>query len=287
MTAATTQRWVCPTCRQANPVEADSCGGCGLSFAALLRGSTKPTLPTVHLEERATNVVAGLRELGIVAGLFLLWKFASAISLTDTSGAFARGRWVWQLERTLRLPSELSVQNGLLAHHDLVQLVNVFYLAAHLGSLLIFLPWMFFRHRSQYRRWRNLIAVFTGVSLLIQLISVAPPRLLPQFGFVDTAALYHESAYQHLGHGLIGQLSSMPSIHVGWAIAIAMAVISVSTSRWRWLVLAHPILTVYAVVATANHFWLDGVAAAALIAAVFAVTNWRTRRSSAALIAKT
>jgi hypothetical protein len=289
MTAATTQRWVCPTCRHANPVEADLCGGCGLSFAAQLRGpSTKPAPAAVHLEgtNRTTNVVAGVRELAIVAGLFLLWKFASAISITDTSGAFARGRWIWRLERTLRLPSELSVQNGLLAHHDLVQLVNVFYLVAHIGSLLIFLPWMFFRHRAQYRRWRNVIAVFTGISLLIQLVSVAPPRLLPQFGFVDTAALYHESAYQHLGRGLIGQLSSMPSIHVGWAIAIAMAVISASTSRWRWLVLAHPILTTYAVVATANHFWLDCVAAAALVAAVFAVTGWLARRSSAAHIPK-
>jgi hypothetical protein len=289
MTAATTQRWVCPTCRHANPVEADSCDGCGLSFAALLRGSaTKPPPPSVHLEgkNRSTNLVAGLHELGIVAGLFLLWKFASAISVTDASGAFARSRWIWRLERTLRLPSELGVQNGLLAHHDVVQLVNVFYLAAHLGSLLIFLPWMFFRHRAQYRQWRNVIAVFTGVSLLIQLISVAPPRLLPQFGFVDTAALYHESAYQHLGRGLIGQLSSMPSIHVGWAIVIAMAVISASTSRWRWLVLAHPILTVYAVVATANHFWLDCVAAAALVAAVFAVTGWLARRSPAPHISK-
>jgi hypothetical protein len=292
MTAAITQRWVCPTCRHANVVEAANCGACGVSFASHLRVAAAPTRRpvAVHLEgsgpTAAANIVTGVREIAIVAGLFLLWKFASAISITDTSGAFARGRWIWRLERTLRLPSELSVQNGLLAHHDAVQLVNVFYLAAHLGSLIIFLPWMFIRHRAQYRKWRNVIAVFTGISLLIQLVSVAPPRLLPQFGFVDTAALYHESAYQHLGGGLIGQLSSMPSIHVGWAIVIAMAVISASTSRWRWLVLAHPILTVYAVVATANHFWLDCVAAAALVAAVFAVTGWLARRSSAAHIPK-
>jgi len=87
-----------------------------------------------------------------------------------------------------------------------VRVVNLFYLAAHIGSLVIFLPWMFIRHRAQYRRWRNVIAVFTGASLLIQLIAVAPPRLLPQFGFVDTAARYHESAYTHLGQGLTGQL---------------------------------------------------------------------------------
>jgi len=173
------------------------------------------------------------------------------------------------------------VQNGLLRHHDLVQAVNVFYLAAHVGGLVLFLPWLFIRHREHYRQWRNVIAVFTGVSVLIQLISVAPPRLLPQYGFVDTGALYHESAYQHLGQGLIGQLSSMPSIHVGWAIAIAWAVISTSSSRLRWLVIAHPILTVYAVVATANHFWLDCIAAAGLVLVVCAVLAWlgKTRRS--------
>jgi hypothetical protein len=285
MTAATTQRWVCPACRHANPVEADLCDGCGVSFISLLRGAptTSPAdVPAVHLTPPALGkVVTAVREIGIVLGLILLWKLASAISLGDTAAAFGRGSRILQLEQTLRLPSELRVQSGLLAHPDLVRVVNLFYLVAHIGSLAIFLPWMFIRHRPQYRRWRNIIAVFTGVSLLIQLVSVAPPRLLPQFGFVDTAARYHESAYTHLGQGLTGQLSSMPSIHVGWAIAIAMAVISTSTSRWRWLVLAQPILTTYAVVATANHFWLDCVAAAGLVLIVFAAINWWGRRQLA------
>jgi len=295
MTAATTERWTCPACRHANPVEVDLCAGCGVSFISLLRGAaTTSELRSKTATARNTsarvslapsspapmlgNIVTAVLEIGIVLGLLLLWKLASAVSLGDTGAAFARGRWVWQLERTLHLPSELSVQSGLLAHPDLVRVVNLFYLVAHIGSLAIFLPWMFIRHRAQYRRWRNIIAVFTGVSLLVQLIAVAPPRLLPQFGFVDTAALYHESAYTHLGQGLTGQLSSMPSIHVGWAIAIAMAVISTSTSRWRWLVLAQPILTGYAVVATANHFWLDGVAAAGLVVLVFTTMNWWGRR---------
>lgn len=292
MTAATTQRWVCPACRHANPVDADLCDGCGVSFASLLRGApttprtatSRADLPAVQLAGQPPvlgNVATAVLEIGVVLGLLLLWKLASAISLGDTAAAFSRGRWIWQFEQTLRLPSEVSVQSGLLAHPDLVRVVNLFYLVAHFGSLVIFLPWMFIRHRAQYRRWRNVIAVFTGVSLLIQLIAVAPPRLLPQFGFVDTAARYHESAYTHLGQGLAGQLSSMPSIHVGWAIAIAMAVISTSASRWRWLVLAQPILTVYAVVATANHFWLDCIAAAALVLLVFTAANWWGRRKLA------
>jgi len=288
MTAATTQRWVCPACRQGNPVEADLCDSCGVSFTSLLRGPAatvdlSPARPrsAAPAPPLLSNGLTAVLEIGVVLGLLLLWKLASAVSLGDTAAAFARGRWIWHFEQTLRLPSEVSVQSGLLTHPDFVRVVNLYYLVAHFGSLVTFLPWLFIRHRAKYREWRNVIAVFTGVSLLIQLIAVAPPRLLPQFGFVDTAALYHESAYTHLGQGLTGQLSSMPSIHVGWAIAIAMAVISTSTSRWRWLVLAQPILTGYAVVATANHFWLDCVAAAGLVLLVFAAVNWWGRRKLA------
>ncbi len=175
MTAATTQRWVCPACRHANPVEADLCDGCGVSFTSLLRGrpttsrAASPTTsrtgaPAVQLTAPVLGTgLTAVLEIGVVLGLLLLWKLASAVSLGDTAAAFARGRWVWQLERTMRLPSELGVQSGLLAHPDLVRVVNLFYLVAHIGSLVIFLPWMFIRHREQYRRWRNVIAVFTGV----------------------------------------------------------------------------------------------------------------------------
>lgn len=275
MQAATTNLWVCPSCRHGNPIELDVCAGCGVSFAAHLDAGADQT------GARVRAIAGGVREIALVLGLFLLWKFASAVSVMDTAGAFARGRWIWHFERALRLPSEVAVQNGVLAHPLGVQVLNVFYLAAHLGSLVVFLPWLFLRHREQYARWRNLIAAFTGCSLLIQLISVAPPRLLPQYGFVDTAVRYHQSAYQHLGYGLTGQLATVPSIHVGWAIAIAAAVILLGRSRWRWLVLLHPLLTCYAVIATANHFWIDGLAAIGLLGIVCYAARFSGRRRRA------
>jgi hypothetical protein len=45
----------------------------------------------------------------------------------------------------------------------------------------------------------------------------------------------------------------------------------VSRSRWRWLAFSYPVLTLLAVVVTANHFWLDGIAAAALLAIALVV----------------
>jgi hypothetical protein len=68
----------------------------------------------------------------------------------------------------------------------------------------------------------------------------------------------------------------MPSVHVAWAILIAVVVLRIGSGRWRWLILAHPVLTTLAVVATANHWWLDGIVAGALLqAAILAVAGVR------------
>jgi hypothetical protein len=100
---------------------------------------------------------------------------------------------------------------------------------------------------------------------------VAPPRLMPGLGFVDTAMRYKESVYSPGGIGDATQLAAMPSVHVAWAVFIAVAVIAVSSSRWRWLIIVHPAATIFAVVATANHWWLDGIVAAALLPVSVAV----------------
>ena len=112
------------------------------------------------------------------------------------------------------------------------------------------------------------MALFTGVSLLIQLIPVAPPRLLPGTGMVDTVVRYGQSVYSWQGGFDADEFSAMPSVHVGWALIVAIAVITVSRSRWRWLAAAYPVLTLLTVVVTANHFWLDGIVAALLVVLV-------------------
>jgi hypothetical protein len=121
------------------------------------------------------------------------------------------------------------------------------------------------RHRDWYAQVRNTMVLVTGASLAIQLIPVAPPRLTPGLGFVDTPMLFHQSVYAPVGSPGPDQLSAMPSVHVAWAVLVALGVILISTSRRRWWILAHPILTIVAVVATGNHWWFDGIVAVWLI----------------------
>jgi hypothetical protein len=118
------------------------------------------------------------------------------------------------------------------------------------------------------------VALFTGISLLIQLIPVAPPRLLPLTGMVDTAVRYGQSVYAWDGGFNADEFSAMPSVHIGWAVIVAIAVITVARSRWRWLAAAYPVITLLVVVVTANHFWLDGIVAALLVVLVLVMQRW-------------
>src|SRR6202161_3325414 len=219
-------------------------------------------------------------EGGALFGLYGFWQFAGSSTVMSQAGAVSRGRWLWHAERILHLPSETIVQRIFLPYPVLTQASNLYYDTLHFALLGVCLVWLYVRHRDAYPAIRNTVALFTGASLLIQFIPVAPPRLLPGTGLVDTAVKYGQSGYSWNGGFDADELSAMPSVHVGWALIVAFAVITVSRSRWRWLAAAYPLLTLLVVVVTANHFWLDGIAAGLLVATALAAQHLARRLRS-------
>jgi hypothetical protein len=207
-------------------------------------------------------------EAGMLLGLYALWQFAGSLSDASSLGAVRRAEWIWHFERAIALPSETAIQQVFLPHPLLVQALNLYYAVLHFPVLIGCLIWLFIRHRGRYWQVRTTVVLFTAGALLIQLIPVAPPRLLPGDGMIDTALHYGQSVYGPNTGIDADQLSAMPSVHVGWALLVAVAVVTTARSRWRWLALAYPALTALAVTVTANHFWLDGIVAAALLALV-------------------
>ena len=180
-------------------------------------------------------------------------------------GAMERGQDIWDVQQALRLPSEATVQGWFLGHDAIVQFFNRYYGWVHVPALVVFLLWMFLRHRDQYPTWRTSLALLTLACFVIQLMPTAPPRLFPELGIVDTGQLYGESVYGAIQDPGPAQLSAFPSVHVAWAVVIAWGAWSVSTSRWRWLGVGHALMTTLVVVATGNHWWLDGLAALAIL----------------------
>jgi hypothetical protein len=220
---------------------------------------------TLRLIARLTPLAPFAREATLISGLYALWQLAGALSDGGTAGAYARGAWIERTERAWKLPSEVDLQDAFLDDRWVLHASNIYYATMHFGGLFVFLIWLFVRHRDRYPKVRRVLALTTLACLLIQLIPVAPPRLLPQFGYVDTASAMGESVYS-LGFGA-DSLSAMPSVHVAWAVLIAWALYRTGSGWPRWLGVVHAVLTMFVIVVTANHFWADGIVAVAVLAA--------------------
>ncbi|MER5939205.1 phosphatase PAP2 family protein [Streptomyces sp. NPDC001928] len=208
-----------------------------------------------------------VRELLLVAGLFLVYKFGRQLATGHTGEAFRNADRVWDLERAVRLPGEGSVQSLLMHGDTLIHIANTYYATVHFPATAAFLVWLYLRRPTHYVWARRVLAAVTAGALVVHLtFPLAPPRMLAATGLVDTAQVYGPSVYgspqtDHLSN----QFAAMPSLHFGWALMVAIGLIVATRSRWRWLWLLHPLLTLVVIVGTANHYWLDAIVATAML----------------------
>ncbi|MEU4357804.1 phosphatase PAP2 family protein [Streptomyces virginiae] len=213
-----------------------------------------------------------IRELLLVAGFFTFYKAGRLLSTDRTGEAFRNADRIWDAERALRLPGEGAVQRLLLHGEALVTTANTYYAAVHFPATALFLIWLYVRRPAHYLWTRRVLAVLTGAALVLHLAyPLAPPRMLPDAGLVDTGQVYGPTVYRAAPDAdtLANQFAAMPSLHFGWALMLAIGVIAATRGgkRWRWglLWLLHPLVTLLVIVGTANHYWLDAVVAAVLL----------------------
>ena len=137
----------------------------------------------------------------------------------------------------------------------------------HFPVTISFLVFGFvFRPREQYVWARNLLIVQTFLALVVHVaFPLAPPRMFPEWGFVDTMARYGPNAYGGASGAVANQFAAMPSLHFGWALLIAH-VLARTGPRWLAVVAGFYCAATGAVVlVTANHWWMDGAVAALLL----------------------
>lgn len=259
--------------------------GVGVDVATDDGGAMAQTLPGPGTSSRG-RWSDGLREVLLVAVLFFVYKAVRQLGAEQSHPAFVNARRVLDLERWLHLPSELTLQRGLLNHDALLRSADSYYKWVHFPVTVAMLVVLWWRARALYGPIRRVLTVLTLGALVIHLaIPLAPPRMMP--GFVDTAAVHHQSVYTgSRAASLANQYAAMPSLHVGWAVVVAVAGILALRTPWRWVGLGHPVVTLAVVVVTANHYWVDAIVAAALTAAAFMLVGPRLaapRGGSAAL----
>ena len=227
--------------------------------------------------------------------------------------AFHNAERIIRIERAIGLFHEESIQELFLAQRWFIQFWNVYYGTAHFFVTLAVFILLFFKRKDVFPQWRNTLAAMTALAIIgFAFFPLMPPRLLDQpcpsaesvefggacvesglrpgkeqifdgtngFGFVDTLSVYggpwrfdsEEVA------SISNQYAAMPSLHIGWSTWCALAVWPMLRRRWtRAAVLLYPLATLFCIIVTANHFWLDG-GGGLLAFAVGALIGWGIHR---------
>lgn len=266
-------------------------GSAAATRALTLAARAQPAVRAARAAGRARAAraaAAWTRELAVMFMLYALWQLAGSQSLGQVGGAVQRGADLARFEHSLGIPSEAAVQQVFLGNHGLLRLFNFYYVGLHVAVTGVCLVWIFARHRDRYPMVRNALAGITAACLLVALVPVAPPRLVPGLGLVDTGRLVGPTVYPATARPGLDQLSAMPSVHVAWAIVVAGAFIYVLRSRWRWLAALYPMGTVLVVIATGNHYWADGFVSLVLCGLTLAaLAGWTASRNAARPAART
>jgi hypothetical protein len=206
-----------------------------------------------------------LREVSLIGALYAVYAAGRFLAARDAGSAYDHARAVWTAERWLRLPSERWLQQLVLGSPNLVRAANLYYKYVHFPVTGLVLLWLFWLHPARYIWFRNVLGTLTASALVLHLLyPLAPPRLAG-VGVADTGRLFGESVYGQVGKGISDQFAAMPSLHAGWSTLVAVAVIRTLKSPARWLAVLHPVITVFVITVTGNHYLLDSIVALTLL----------------------
>lgn len=205
----------------------------------------------------------------------------------DEAAALAHAHWIVELEQTLGIAVEDSVQHALDAT-ALLWLLNHPHVGAQVGVVPAALIWLYRRERPAYLRLRDTVLATWLLALpVFWLLPVAPPRLAG-LGIADTITQQTGLALDsRLTTRFYNPLAAVPSLHCGFALAVSLVLAGSARRRWtRALAFAWAPTVFLAVVATGNHFVLDIVAGIAITtlgfgAARLAAGRRRARRRPA------
>ena len=226
-----------------------------------------------------------------IIALFL-WAYDAINNLNPVrhAVALAHGSSVMRVELRTHLDPELALNRWLAPHVALGRFIADYYDIAHFVVTLTLLFWVWWKHPPRYRMLRNALIGINVIGFAIfWLFPVAPPRMLNSFGFVDIVAVTHAVGSWSTGAvaSQANEYAAMPSLHMAWALWCAVVVWCI---RRDWLsriaAAAYPLLTAVAVLATANHYFLDVAAGVATtVVATGVAAAWERRRRNAVRLA--
>jgi hypothetical protein len=210
---------------------------------------------------------AGVEALTVVAA-YLIYSTIRVFVEGTEARAVDHAIQLVSIEKTLGLFHEEAVQRFVESQPWLAATMKGVYLWAYLPIIITAAIIIYVRDREMYRCYRNTFFASAAIGLIFfAVVPVAPPRMLPEFGFIDPI---HASMTTS---GAKNEFAAVPSFHFGFTMLAAMGV--AHCFAWRralTAVLAFlPAIMLLAIVSTANHFFLDAAIGALVVMAAWMI----------------
>ncbi|MFB6703571.1 bifunctional glycosyltransferase 87/phosphatase PAP2 family protein [Streptomyces sp. NPDC056333] len=238
------------------------------------RWSRVPLLPFWRRVLSRPNLLLELLLIRVVYSAYAHVRLAATAGRTT---AEAHGRQIHSLEKWLHIDIEHWANHTVVHIGWLKSFFDYYYSTFHFIVPLAILGVLYVRRPADYRWARSTLGFATLVALLgFWLYPLAPPRLMPGLGFIDTVHGVQDFAKPDYGTltSMTNQYAAMPSLHFGWSLWCGVMIVMLAPKLWmKALGLLHPLFTVSAIVATANHWVLDAVGGALVIALGFVLTH--------------
>jgi membrane-associated phospholipid phosphatase len=222
----------------------------------------------------------GWRDFGLQVGLLGSFEVVYALSGLygrDRAGqALSNAHGLLQFEQRLGVAWEHGLQSWVLHGPRIwLELANRTYFISQFTVSTLFLLWVYARRNAHFVRVRNALLAANYVSVIVLFAyPLAPPRMLPGGGFVDTLDANAVNLHSAVIDALNDPYSAMPSLHASYSLVLGVAGVSLSRRLWVKVIWGfYPVLVAFSVVATGNHFVLD-VGAGALALFATPVVTW-------------
>jgi hypothetical protein len=210
-----------------------------------------------------------LWQILLFCGAYWLYRLVRGQVWDQSAAAFAHARDIVSLEKSLHVFVEPSVQKWAIGTGFINDVGSWMYLNTHFVVTTCTLAFIYLFRNEHFYFVRNMFMVAMGLALVGYIIyPTAPPRMLPEFGFVDSVSDFTGVSSDSNVNALFNPYAAVPSMHVGFALMLAYPMIRMAkykATRIAWGLYA-PVVTCV-VVLTANH-WVFDAATGALVALV-------------------
>jgi membrane-associated phospholipid phosphatase len=232
------------------------------------------------------DTITVLREGLPLLAVYLLYSIVRWVVASDDSGvALSNALKIIQLERHLGIFFEPIIQSNLIRHaHGVIQLANLFYSVGYIPVLVITAVALYTRRRDRYHTFRLAFLMALGLALVgYSLYPLAPPRFMPEFGFVDTQQTYGTGLYSDpFFMTLYNPYAAMPSMHFCCALLVAITARGFGRRAIRVAGALYPCLMAVVVVMTGHHYLLDIVGGGIAASLAWRLTQFlRARKDTA------